>query len=748
MAHATQPRPQNQKYQRVGGHAKSGGRFDHAPLSGDRQEPRMLTRYSSPTSLTRRFALAAAGLAAGALLLTTLASWWLLTRQHEDAMNELGARERQFHAQTIGLNLTALSTRMTEIAGSTILATGLVNSVGRKTYLQPFLAGIRQVNGIPVQVLFTDFEGREIASNNAKFNDAQRLWLKEKLQLGRPASAIFLSGESHELVALAPLVYPRTKTPEGGLLYKISLNALHSDEHMKLLWGPLLNDEMMQTSPVAVPALFGALDFRIQGISPLDSNRSLSPLYLPIFLLVLGLFVAVVVGGAHMASVLTRDLRKLQLFASHLVRDGLSQERAQTTDTEEVASLSTSINQMLDRLYEQRQALTREAQKQVDLAEALKLADKRKDEFVAMLAHELRDPLAPIMTGAEMLKLAAQDDPLIQRTGLIIGNQAKHMARIIDDLLDVSRITRGQVTLKLETIDFASVVAVATEQIRPLIESSQHHFSVSISPGPLPVRGDHARLVQVTSNLLNNAAKYTPDLGYLNLRVAIEGSELRMTVGDNGSGIDPDLMPEIFDLFTQSERSSGRRQGGLGLGLALVKNLVQMHGGRVTADSPGHGKGSSFNVYLPCASLEDLPPAAASASPSASARALKLHLVDDNIDAAQTLAMLLQMDGFQVALSFDGLSTLAKVIESKESPAIFILDIGLPDMDGTELAQKLREMPHLQNTKMVALTGYGQASDKARSLAAGFDYHLVKPVDYESLKALLSEIQQDLEALV
>jgi signal transduction histidine kinase/CheY-like chemotaxis protein len=435
------------------------------------------------------------------------------------------------------------------------------------------------------------------------------------------------------------------------------------------------------------------------------------------------------------------------LFPSHLVRDGLSQERAQPTGTEEVASLSASINLMLDRLYEQRQALTREAQKQVNLTEALKLADKRKDEFVAMLAHELRNPLAPIMTGAEILTQAAQKDPLIQRTGHIIGNQAKHMARIIDDLLDISRITRGQVTLKLETIDFATVVAVATEQIRPLIASSQHHFSVSIPPGPLPVRGDHARLVQVTSNLLNNAAKYTPEGGYLDLRVAIEADELRMTVGDNGSGIDPDLMPEIFDLFTQGERSSGRRQGGLGLGLALVKSLVQMHGGRVTADSAGFGKGSSFNVYLPCGRLEDLPPPAAAAAPSASGQALKLHLVDDNVDAAQTLAMLLQLDGFQVAVNYDGLSTLQHVKEDTNSPAIFILDIGLPDMDGTELAHKLREFPHLISTKMIALTGYGQASDKARSLAAGFDYHLVKPVDYEHLKTLLAEIENDLRAL-
>jgi signal transduction histidine kinase/CheY-like chemotaxis protein len=706
----------------------------------------MLTKSPLPTSLARRFALATAGLAAGALLLTSLASWWLLTRQHEDAMHELAARERQFHAQTISLNLTALATHMAEVASSTILATGLVEGAGKITYLQHFLPGIRQVNGIPVQVLFTDFEGREIASNNAQFSDEQRTWLRQKLKLGRPASAIFLRGESHELVALAPLVYPRTKTPDSGLLYKIALSTLHSDEHITLLWGAPLTGETTQTSPVPVPAVFGALDFRIQGMSPLDSDRSLSPLYLPIFLLVMGLFIAVVVGGAHMASVLTRDLRKLQLFASHLVRDGLSQERAQATGTEEVASLSSSINQMLDRLYEQRQALTREGQKLVDLADALKRADKRKDEFVAMLAHELRNPLAPIMTGAETLKLAAQDNPVVLRTGDIIGNQAKHMTRIIDDLLDISRITRGQVTLKLETIDFASVVAVAIEQIQPLIKSSHHHLSVSIPPGPMPVCGDHARLVQVTSNLLNNAAKYTPEGGYLDLRVAIEAGELRMTVGDNGSGIDPDLMPEIFDLFTQDERSSDRRQGGLGLGLALVKSLLQMHGGRVTADSPGLNKGASFNVYLPCARIEDLPPSAASVTLSAPGRNLKLHLVDDNIDAVQTLAVLLQMDGFRVTVSVDGLSALEKVKEDKENPEIFILDIGLPDMEGTELAQKLRDIPHLQSTKIIALTGYGQANDKARSLAAGFDYHLVKPVDFAQLQALIAEIEQELGA--
>ena len=706
--------------------------------------PLMLTRSSLPTSLARRFALASAGLAVGALLLTALASWWLLTQQHEEAMSELATRERQFHSQTIGLNLSALASRMTEVAASTILDTGQLNSAGKKTYLQTFVARIRVVNGIPVQVLFTNFQGVEIANNNASFSPEQRTWLSQKLPLGKPASAIFTNHNIPELVAFAPLIYPGTKTPAGGLLYKIALSDLHTDEHMTLLWGSPLTNEAKQSSPVNAPAVFGALDFRIQGISQMESNQPLSPLYGPIALLMIGLFLAVVVGGAQMASVLTRDLRKLQRFASDLVRDGLSQERAKPTNTEEVASLSRSINQMLDRLYEQRQAITGEGEKLGELAEALKRADKRKDEFVAMLAHELRNPLAPIMTGAEMLKHMAGIDPVIQRTSLIISNQAKHMARIIDDLLDISRITRGQVTLKLDTIDFANVTAVAIEQIRPLIESSRHHLTVSVPDGPLPVRGDHHRLVQVTSNLLNNAAKYTPEGGYLNLRVAIENNELRMTVGDNGSGIDPDLMPDIFDLFTQGERSSGRRQGGLGLGLALVKSLIQMHGGRVMADSPGVGKGSCFNVYLPIARIENLATPAPAALSIATSRALKLHVVDDNVDAAQTLGMLLQMEGYPVSVSFDGLSTLEKFKSGGDSPDIFILDIGLPDMDGTELAQKLRAYPSLQQTIMIALTGYGQASDKARSLAAGFDYHLVKPVDYDHLKALLAEIEDDL----
>lgn len=716
----------------------------------------MLKRPALPKSLTRRFALAAAGLAAGALLLTSMASWWLLNRQHEIALQELAARERQFHAQAVGLNLTALAARMSEVAGSTILATGLVDSAGKETYLEPFLAGLRQVNGIPVQVLFTDFEGNEIASNNGQFSAEQRAWLREQLKTGKPASAIFKNGSKPELVALEPLVYPRTTTPEGGLLYKVSLDTVHVDEHMQLLWGAELPADQRETNPVAAPSVFEALGFRILGEPGKDSSsEALTPQYLPIMLLALGLFAALVLAGARLASLLTRDLRQLQIFASDLVRDGLSQERVQTSGTEEVASLSSSINKMLDRLYEQRQALTREREKLMDLADALKRADKRKDEFVAMLAHELRNPLAPIMTGAEMLRHANGLDPMVEDTGRIIGNQARHMARIIDDLLDISRITRGQVTLKLETIDLACVTAVAIEQIQPLIASSKHHFSTDVPTGPLPVRGDHARLVQVVSNLLNNAAKYTTEGGFIELRTVQEDGEWHLSVGDNGSGIDPDLMPEIFDLFTQGERSSDRRQGGLGLGLALVKSLVVMHGGRVTAESAGLGRGSRFHVYLPCAPLADLklPPGPPVPAPNKTQsltdpQRLKLHLVDDNVDAAQTLAMLLGMDGYEVSVSYNAASTLAKVEDLKPGdariPDVYVLDIGLPDMDGTDLARRLREIPAASKATLIALTGYGQGADKARSMAAGFNHHLVKPVDYERLTTLLAQLPQKL----
>lgn len=694
----------------------------------------MMLRFSLPTRLTQRFALAVAGLAVVTLLLTSFASWWLLERQNQSALHELAVRERQFHAGTVGLNLSALSERMAEVAGSTILATGLVDSAGKEVYLRPFLTGIRQINGIAVQVLFTDFEGGEIASNNGVFSADQRQWLRDRLLGGAamPAARLFASGKTHELVAMEPLIYPRTLTPEGALLYKVSLADLFTHEALGLAWG----ESSSAATPVPAPAVFAPLNFQIRGEQPLPaSTRLLASQYGLIFLLTLGLFVTVVLAGVQIASLLTRDLRRLDQFSRQLGREGLTLERVSVKGSEEVATVAASINQMLDRLSEQREALLREGHKLNELADALRLADRRKDEFLAMLAHELRNPLAPILTGAEMLQRLSARDARIEHTGRIIVQQATHMTRIIDDLLDVSRVTRGLVTLKKQVLDFRHTVAVAVEQIRPLLESHRHQLSVQLPEQPLPLLGDQARLIQVVSNLLNNAAKYTPDGGHVALRAQEQAGEIVLTVSDNGSGISAELLPVIFELFTQGERTSDRRHGGLGLGLALVKSLLEQHGGRIRAASAGPGQGSTFTVCLPCDHSLALPLPSMPAPPTADCPPMKVHVVDDNQDAALMLSQLLELDGHEVSLSFDAQSTLAHAASYPVD--VFVLDIGLPDMDGTELAQRLRAMPGHARTLILALTGYGQAADRARSLAAGFDHHLVKPINHEELARLL-----------
>lgn len=508
-------------------------------------------------------------------------------------------------------------------------------------------------------------------------------------------------------------------------------------------WGP--QNAAEQGGPatvVAVPPVFAPLGFRVEGdgnVAISGSDLSMSPQYLLMGLIALAMFVAVVLAGWRLAEVLTQDMRRLQFFSSKLIRDGLTPERVSLEGSEEVAAVASSINQMLDRLSQQHETLLREDRKLKELTDALKLADKRKDEFLAMLAHELRNPLAPIMTGAETLKRLGADDERIARTGEVISQQAMHMTRIIDDLLDVSRVTRGLVTLQQENLDFAGVVAVAVEQIRPLIDLRHHHLNVCLPGGPLPIRGDKARLVQVVSNLLNNAAKYTPDGGLIELRLELQGQELVMSVSDNGAGISSDLMPEIFDLFTQGERTSDRRHGGLGLGLALVRSLLEQHGGRVSAFSQGPGQGSTFTVRLPCAATAQLPAESPQPLKELQTAPLRIQLVDDNRDAAQTLALLLELDGHQVSVSYDGQSTLD--MAATQCPDVYVLDIGLPDMDGTELAQRLRAYPQHEHVVMVALTGYGQASDRSRSLAAGFTHHLVKPVNYAELSELLGQVQ-------
>lgn len=373
--------------------------------------------------------------------------------------------------------------------------------------------------------------------------------------------------------------------------------------------------------------------------------------------------------------------------------------------------------------------------------EDLRAADRRKDEFLAMLGHELRNPLAPISAAAQLLKLDQLDAVRVRQTSKIIDRQVEHMTRLVDDLLDVSRVTRGLVTLDRQPLDIKNIVDNAVEQVHPLIESRRHHLVLHLPPESARVVGDHKRLVQVVANLLNNAAKYTLADGRIVLRIQVEAEQVVLSVIDNGIGLPQELLPRVFDLFTQAERSSDRTQGGLGLGLALVKSLVELHGGSVAVSSGGADAGCKFTVRLP-RFREDNESSSTQREdgmlPQKSMRSLKLMVVDDNADAAQMLAMFLEAAGHIVVVAHDSASAFERA--RIDAPDVFLLDIGLPDMDGNELARRLRALPRMAQVVLIAITGYGQAQDRGNAIAAGFDHHFLTPADTARLIALLAEI--------
>jgi signal transduction histidine kinase/ActR/RegA family two-component response regulator len=709
-----------------------------------------------PASLAGRFAFASAGLAAVALLLISVGSWWLLNQQQQRAAQALAAHERQARAAALGADLRALTGRMAEIASSTLLATGLVDSAGRETYLTPFLQGIRQVNGIPVQVLFTDFQGREIASNGAaRFSAEQTAWLQRMLEHGRPAAAIFPSPQGDELVAMEPMVYARTRSPEGAVLYKVALRDIDRGASMRLQWGetqpslPATAADSAAAQPVPVPAVLEPLRFHVHDTqaAPADGARAPLPL-IQIALIAAGLFAMVAVAGWRVARLLTADVHGLQIFAGTLLGSGLGTERAPDGGSTEASGLARAINAMLDRLNEQHATLLAEREKLTGLTGALQSADRKKDEFLAMLGHELRNPLAPISAGAQLLKIMPGSDPSVVRTSEMIARQVRQMTRIVDDLLDVSRVTRGLVTLERAPQDLREVINAAVEQARPLVDARDQALTLRLPAEPVCVHGDHARLVQVIGNLLSNAVRYTPEGGSIIVAAWAEEDSAVAAVQDSGVGMSPALMPEVFDLFTQGSRGVDRSQGGLGLGLALVKHLVELHGGVVEAASEGPGRGATFTVRLPLARLPAPQATNATAAPSAPAisaspvngqRALSILIVDDNVDAAQSLGDWLRLQGHRVHAVHDGAAALACVGPGTDAIDACIVDIGLPRMDGWELARRLRDAPATAEALLIALSGYGQAADRERSADAGFAQHMVKPPDVARLAAILSE---------
>lgn len=373
--------------------------------------------------------------------------------------------------------------------------------------------------------------------------------------------------------------------------------------------------------------------------------------------------------------------------------------------------------------------------------QALREADRLKDEFVAMLAHELRNPLAPIRNAVQVLRQLGLTDPELKWTRDVIGRQVAQMSRLLDDLLDISRITRGTIVLKKTLVEISMVIDRAVETSQPLIKSRGHKLSVHIPRESVQVEGDLTRLVQVIANLLNNAAKYTDAGGCIDLIVETTPDEVLVRVRDNGMGISAELLPNIFELFTQGSRSLDRSQGGLGLGLALVRRLIEMHGGRVEAQSAGSGSGAEFMVRLPriAAAPSQENSGSAGGQSASNPAGVRVLVVDDNVDSAESMALLLSLDGHDVRTAFDGPGALA--IAREFQPEAVLLDIGLPGMDGYEVAKQMRGLPGMQKALMIAVTGYGQADDRARSKAAGFDHHLVKPVDPEILSALLATLR-------
>jgi len=368
----------------------------------------------------------------------------------------------------------------------------------------------------------------------------------------------------------------------------------------------------------------------------------------------------------------------------------------------------------------------------------LRESDRRKDEFLATLAHELRNPLAPIRNGLSIMKRAGTAPPAAEYARTVLERQLMQMVRIVDDLLDVSRVTAGKLHLHRETVTIGSVIAAAVDTARPAIEAGRHALAVDVPAQPLLVHADPLRLAQVFTNLHNNAAKYTDGAGRITVRARAVGGDVEVSVADQGLGIAPEALARIFEPFAQVDHSLERTRGGLGIGLTLAKRVVELHGGRIEARSDGPGRGSEFIVCMALASADPSAPGPPDETHAGAGRALRILVADDNRDAAQTLGMVLRMSGHDVCVVHDGAEAVRAAVESR--PQVAILDIGMPEINGYEAARRIRAAEASPRTVLAALTGWGQYADLQRARDAGFDHHFTKPVDFAALEKMLASV--------
>ena len=402
------------------------------------------------------------------------------------------------------------------------------------------------------------------------------------------------------------------------------------------------------------------------------------------------------------------------------------------------ADILRSKAQVFFDLYYQQLLVIRQRDELRRNAEALVEADRRKDEFLATLAHELRNPLAPIRNGLQVLRMSPSADTA-EQVRTMMERQLTHLVHLIDDLLDVARVSQGKIELHRERISVQSILTGAVEISTPLIEQRKHVLQTHIPEQDVWVEGDSTRLAQIIGNLLNNAAKYTPEGGNIDLSATVEGGNVLISVTDNGLGISADMLQKVFEMFTQVDNDLSRAQGGLGIGLALVKRLVEMHHGKISATSKGLGHGSSFTVRLPLAANVTAAIAAAPESPAPAGSALRILVVDDNIPSAKTTGWMLELIGHEFTIAHDGHAAidLAKTF----LPDVILLDIGLPGINGYDVCKTLRADPRFKDTVIIAQTGWGQERDRQLALDAGFNHHLLKPIDFEKLSEQLAQVK-------
>src|SRR5262245_61097549 len=464
--------------------------------------------------------------------------------------------------------------------------------------------------------------------------------------------------------------------------------------------------------------------------------------YVPVVPMILRSKVAVLVELHTKRRELQRANQRLEQANAELAAANSSLQAEKNRELEALNHALAETNRDLARSNE---SLQDEIDQRTRLEDVLRETDRRKDEFLAMLAHELRNPLAPVLNAAQIMRMKGLQDPDLARCRDIIERQSKHLARLVEDLLDVSRITQGKIKLRKEPLDVSTVVSRAVEATRPLMDARRQDLRVQLPGRPALVDGDLTRLAQVVGNLLNNASKYTGEGGRIAVVVEVApdapaGSpgEVLIRVRDSGVGIPAEMLPNVFDLFTQVERTLDRSEGGLGIGLALVDRLVTLHGGGVTAQSEGPGKGSEFTVRLPLMpTLREVPVKPAVPLQIGEGGGRRILVVDDNRDCAQSLALVLRHSGNVVETAFDGMQAV-DVAESFR-PDVILLDIGMPRLDGYSVARWLRAQAWTRNVLLIALTGWGQEDAQYRIAEAGFDAHMVKPVDFAVLHRILHE---------